>query len=163
MLDAARNIVDALLVEQVKIQQQWQILADIISQGFVTLADAARLFELGATEAALAVLQTLVGEPTALAEVIERARREALAPIFPTLSAQQGAFIPAGRTVQAQLHGPEVVMPLGRGMDFSRLEQILSGISGGGAFRNYGSVNLFAESGQDGQLMRSMTRALGVT
>lgn len=85
---------------------------------------------------------------------------------LPSISMQEGGFIPAGTTAQATLHGPELVVPLGGNtMALRALTRALQGVPGGGSnegFRNFGNVNVFADGNSDDLAMRSITRALGV-
>ena len=163
MVDAARSIVDSLEQESRNIAEQWQILVEAIEQGFVTLTEVKRLFELGAPEAALEFLRALVGRPSIVGEAIRR--HPMLEWRGPPRNLDQGAFIPPGPPVPALLHGPEVVVPLGNITALTALQRALSGFTGGsgGAFRNYGHVNVYAAGDADTRLMRTMIRALGVS
>ena len=110
------------------------------------------------------MLRTLVGGDTGLSEAIDRAQRQYVLPMFPTYGMQEGGYVPAGRTVSAMLHGPELVVPLGANTTaLHSLAAALQGMPGGAeGFRNYGSVNVYADTDRDTQAMRGISRALGV-
>lgn len=75
-------------------------------------------------------------------------------------SAQHGAFIPAGETRMVLAHGPEAIVPLGRGMDTAPLVAALRGLQmPGGGFTNYGSQYFFP-SNEETSPMRTMIGAL---
>jgi len=164
MIDAAASIVSGLSAKADQMGEQWKILIDILEAGAVEISQVERLFDIGASEAALDLLRFLAGKPSNIGEAIDKFQQtHGPASLFPTANLQQGGFVPAGRATMATLHGPEIVVPL-RDNGLDGIAAALGGLGGlgGGAsgFRNYGSVTVMADR-QDVAIMRSMRRALG--